>query len=247
MCVTAVASLLALVTAQIRAFQIGWHSRDLMQVAAVGLIVLLALNRRIDIQHKVPFLIAAFSVAGIGGIGTLGMFAGMVFIFPISAVIMSIFYPLKIAVTFILSTLLFYGTIATGFCSGALNLPPDCLMINPRHWGVYIASMIFFFVIACVVIYSYRKIMQQLINQISDQRDELTEALKQVRTLTGLLPICASCKKVRNDSGYWDQLEDYIQNHSDAKFSHAICPDCLNKLYPELANEVNVLMQAERH
>ncbi len=63
---------------------------------------------------------------------------------------------------------------------------------------------------------------------------ELQEALSNIKTLRGLIPICASCKKIRDDRGYWNQLEAYIGKHSDAKFSHGICPDCAKKLYPEL-------------
>ena len=59
------------------------------------------------------------------------------------------------------------------------------------------------------------------------------EALSKVKKLTGLLPICSSCKKIRNDKGYWEQLEAFIKDHSDAEFSHGICPECALKLYPE--------------
>ena len=63
---------------------------------------------------------------------------------------------------------------------------------------------------------------------------ELQDAPAQVKTLSGLLPICSSCKKVRDDEGYWNQLEVYIQDHSDVLFSHGLCPECANKLYPEI-------------
>lgn len=63
--------------------------------------------------------------------------------------------------------------------------------------------------------------------------DELKEALKRVKTLNGLLPICASCKKIRNDGGYWEQVETYIRSRSNAEFTHGICPDCVRLLYPE--------------
>jgi PAS domain S-box-containing protein len=63
---------------------------------------------------------------------------------------------------------------------------------------------------------------------------QLQEALREIKTLSGLIPICASCKKIRDDQGYWQQLEAYIQEHSDAQFSHGICPDCARRLYPEL-------------
>jgi PAS domain S-box-containing protein len=64
--------------------------------------------------------------------------------------------------------------------------------------------------------------------------EELKKALATVKTLSGLLPICASCKKIRDDKGYWNQIESYISDHSEAEFSHAICPECSEKLYPEL-------------
>ncbi|MCF8043649.1 MAG: PAS domain S-box protein [Desulfarculaceae bacterium] len=61
----------------------------------------------------------------------------------------------------------------------------------------------------------------------------LQEALAQVKTLSGLLPICSHCKKIRDDSGYWRQIEQYVENHSQAEFSHSMCPQCAHKLYPE--------------
>jgi len=63
---------------------------------------------------------------------------------------------------------------------------------------------------------------------------ELQAALAKVNKLSGLLPICASCKKIRDDKGYWNQIESYIREHSEAEFSHGICPECVKKLYPEL-------------
>lgn len=63
---------------------------------------------------------------------------------------------------------------------------------------------------------------------------ELRKALSDVTTLSGLLPICSSCKKIRDDKGYWNQLEHYISSHSEASFTHGICPDCAKALYPEV-------------
>lgn len=67
---------------------------------------------------------------------------------------------------------------------------------------------------------------------------ELGRALSEVKRLSGLLPLCASCKKVRDDNGYWRQVEQYITDQTGAMVSHAICPDCVRKLYPELADEL---------
>ena len=62
---------------------------------------------------------------------------------------------------------------------------------------------------------------------------ELQEALSKVKRLRGLLPICASCKRIRDDKGYWQQIETFIHEHSEAEFSHGLCPECMEKLYPE--------------
>lgn len=64
---------------------------------------------------------------------------------------------------------------------------------------------------------------------------ELRQALANVKSLSGLLPICASCKKIRDDQGYWNQVESYVQAHSEATFTHGICPDCMKRLYPEFS------------
>jgi PleD family two-component response regulator len=62
---------------------------------------------------------------------------------------------------------------------------------------------------------------------------ELQEALENVKTLSGLLPICASCKDIRTDEGYWIKVESYFKSRSDLNFTHGICPGCLKKLYPK--------------
>ena len=62
---------------------------------------------------------------------------------------------------------------------------------------------------------------------------ELENALAKVKALSGLLPICAGCKQIRDDQGYWGQVEIYIQKHSEAQFTHSLCPDCVKKYYPE--------------
>jgi len=77
--------------------------------------------------------------------------------------------------------------------------------------------------------------------QIEEERErlikELQDALADVKTLSGLVPICANCKQIRDDKGFWMQVESYIQERSQARFSHGICPDCMKKLYPEFIPE----------
>lgn len=67
---------------------------------------------------------------------------------------------------------------------------------------------------------------------------DLQHALAQVKRLSGLIPMCSCCRKVRNDHGYWQQVEQYIAEHSAAKVSHGMCPTCVRKVYPEFADEI---------
>jgi hypothetical protein len=72
------------------------------------------------------------------------------------------------------------------------------------------------------------------VSRLEKTTERLQGALDSIKTLEGLLPICANCKNIRDDNGYWHQVEVYIRNNSKAEFSHSICPTCAQKLYPEL-------------
>jgi methyl-accepting chemotaxis protein len=96
--------------------------------------------------------------------------------------------------------------------------------------GVFLSAFIAFFTVRHVL-----KVEKALLNE----RNELQKALSKIKTLSGLLPICASCKKIRDDKGYWNQIELYIRDHTEAEFSHSLCPICAEKLYGDLLKEHN--------
>jgi DNA-binding response OmpR family regulator len=79
---------------------------------------------------------------------------------------------------------------------------------------------------------SARRILE-LEHRLAEKIDDLEEALSQVKMLKGFLPICSHCKNVRDDEGYWQSVEIFVHEHSDAVFSHSVCPDCLERHYPE--------------
>jgi hypothetical protein len=85
-----------------------------------------------------------------------------------------------------------------------------------------------------IVSTGFEKPYSILFHDLKKREEELSGALSQVKTLRGLLPICVGCMKIRNDTGYWQQLEGYISAHSEAEFTHGLCPECARKLYPEL-------------
>ncbi len=96
--------------------------------------------------------------------------------------------------------------------------------------GVFLSAFIAFFTVRHVL-----KVERVLLHE----RNELQKALSEIKTLSGLLPICASCKKIRDDKGYWNQIELYIRDRSEAEFSHSICPLCAEKLYGNLKKAHN--------
>lgn len=93
------------------------------------------------------------------------------------------------------------------------------------------------------IIYGFRKINVHLLARKRSEEekailiDDLQEALKDVKALQGLLPICSHCKSIRDDQGYWSKLEAYMSEHSEIRFSHGICPECARKFYPEVFDD----------
>ena len=90
-----------------------------------------------------------------------------------------------------------------------------------------------------------RDIQKQLISEKNKLIAKLQKALKEVKTLRGLIPICSFCKKIRNDDQSWEQIEIYIQKHSEAMFSHGVCLDCAKKHYPEFSKNIEKELNKE--
>ena len=91
------------------------------------------------------------------------------------------------------------------------------------------------FALSFIIFRQYKK-YHCLNSSMKAQNKKLADALDQIKALHGFLPICASCKKIRDDQGCWQQIEIYIRDHSDAEFTHSICPDCDKKLYSKYYN-----------
>ncbi|MFH2057271.1 MAG: response regulator [Pseudomonadota bacterium] len=80
-------------------------------------------------------------------------------------------------------------------------------------------------------------VLQKKNDDLKTLNKELNAALDRIKTLEGIIPICCVCKKIRDDKGYWEQIEQYISKHSKAAFSHGICPECMESQYPEFAQD----------
>ncbi len=106
----------------------------------------------------------------------------------------------------------------------------------PENKGQYL-SFVLGVVDVCALAIENSNRLNQLVKSeesLKLEKQNLERALSDVKTLSGLLPICSYCKNVKNDSGYWDKIENYFHEHSDVEFSHSICKHCADKLFPEL-------------
>ena len=79
-----------------------------------------------------------------------------------------------------------------------------------------------------------RFLIHRQLDEIQAKNKVLLRQLEEIKTLRGLVPICAKCKSVRDDSGFWQSIEIYVSEHSEAEFSHSLCPECKDELYPGL-------------
>jgi hypothetical protein len=133
--------------------------------------------------------------------------------------------------------LVWTGALFSG-AAGLLWIAPRWLPVHPYESQFSLRFAASFLVVSLFAYWfeqlrqHYKERMEAEQRRLLDERAALQEALSKVRQLSGMLPICAACKKVRDDQGYWTQIEAYIRDHSDAEFSHSLCPDCGDRLYP---------------
>lgn len=111
----------------------------------------------------------------------------------------------------------------------------DLLILNVPNHEIYIRAIILavFLLFGSALSVTVDR-LQRANRDKQELIHELQQALTDIKKLSGFLPICASCKKIRDDTGYWNQIETYIRDHSEAEFTHSLCPECVHTLYPEV-------------
>jgi len=126
-----------------------------------------------------------------------------------------------------------FGNTFNGAFEVYANVTEQTQRLKALFWHSYVIfPLVICILLSIVVVFSLR--MDKAAKERENMITELQDALSEVITLRGIIPICASCKKVRDDNGYWNQIESYIRDHSEADFSHGICPECVKILYPDL-------------
>ncbi len=134
------------------------------------------------------------------------------------------------------------GAIITFLLAKKYDILENVVRFAHRYeqWELDELIITFIFLVIALAVFSVRR-WREIVRakRVAEELNvKLQATLAEVKVLKGILPICANCKKVRDDRGYWQQVESYISEHSDTIFSHSICPDCMEALYPEYAHEI---------
>ena len=113
-------------------------------------------------------------------------------------------------------------------------------VLNYDHHELDEVIITLLFLLLCFLHFSIRRWKEscEARTRLEKANHELRQAMAEIRQLKGIIPICSNCKKVRNDQGYWQQVEQYVSDHSDALFSHGLCPECLDKAMTELDQDL---------
>jgi len=115
---------------------------------------------------------------------------------------------------------------------------------------IHLSSILFMFIGLIFIIYLFSNDIKENEDTLEESIRNLEQAMSEIKTLKGLIPICSTCKKIRDDKGFWNNLEAHIQKHSHATFSHGICPDCADEMYgkEDWYNEVKTkISKADKH
>ena len=221
----------------LRILTMGWQFFFLIHIISVPVVILFAIFRRsISLEIKVYYLILILFIIATFGFVNLSLSGSGIPFMMLGILIAVTFLERKTAIRFYLLSVLIVSIIGFLSVKGIVALKMNIAAYHayPTSW---IASLATFSVVIGMVILLVGNIGQLLnvkLAELKKTNDELQQAQGEIKTLQGILPICSYCKKIRDDKGYWNRLETYIHHHSNALFSHSICPDCIKKQHGDL-------------
>ena len=135
-----------------------------------------------------------------------------------------------------------YGGLGPGICASILSVLAFDYFFD-QNPGVFDLSFdggirLLMGVAVCFFVTYLNAQRRKVLLELVATNKALENALEEIKTLRGILPICMHCKQIRNDEGLWEQIDHYLAAHIDAQFSHSVCPNCLRKLYPDVADNM---------
>ncbi len=212
-------------------------------VVGIGIVIMALARTRISYRTKVISLVLVFFSLGTGAMITAGFMGLGIEFFTLSIMFSTLLLDRRFSLRYTALVLVVLVLICYSVLSGyhVYKIDFNSYIHSTLLWVINLSSFIFLGIVAAFVSASILDMLRKnnenlhVINR--ELKEEIVERNKvesDRKTLQGLIPICSNCKQVRDDKGYWNRIESYIREHSDADFTHALCPECANKLYPEI-------------
>lgn len=138
-------------------------------------------------------------------------------------------------------------SIATYLLAAKYDIIDAFIQYSREHesWNLDEILTVFVALVFLAIVYGVRRRREMILLNlaVSRKNEELQAAISEIKQLKGILPICASCKRIRDDKGYWHQVEVYVSKHTEAEFSHGLCPECVKKMHPDIAERYSHLSE----
>lgn len=220
----------------LRFFQIGWRTVYFIHIIMIPTFVILALYRKkLSLSSKTILLMSTcllLSIFGLldFGLGSFGIQFLMLYL------LLAVVFFRKIAIKAYVSSLIIIALVGFLFVKGMI-VPQVLSSEYNTYPSAWLSAFSSFAIVLGLVIFIVGSIGHKLnlkVRELNRMNEDLQKAHNEIKILRGIIPICSICKKIRDTSGYWNKLEAYIQDHSEAVFSHGVCRDCGKEHYPDL-------------
>lgn len=193
------------------------------------------LRHRLSFDVKVGILLILFYIVGIAGLLFFGLVSAGAWWLILCALIAKIFYPFWTGMLHAAICLLLIIGAGIAYSTGMLTLDHDlqALATSGSTWATLIFGCVFISLSIFAAVTTYQRAVVSLLRDMAQNQQKIDEKTEEINRLKGMLPICAQCKKIRDDKGFWETVESYIEKNSKATFSHCLCPDCGKTFYGE--------------
>ncbi|HWK54585.1 MAG TPA: hypothetical protein VNR18_09455 [Hyphomicrobiales bacterium] len=225
----------------------GWLPIYTMHIGLMGLyLVATALRGRMTMERRILFLLSFFTVVGVSAIVAFGLLGAGLWWLVLGALLADVFCQRRTALLYAGASLVVIVAIAIAYLEGYLTvaLDADDYVRQAAVWMAMIVGCVLLTLFISSALTTYQRATQELLQEVERNRqqkeallEEKERALAEIRRLQGFIPICAHCKKIRDDKGYWENVEAYVAKRADVTFSHCLCPDCGHQLYGEEWNQ----------
>lgn len=212
----------------------GWQPIYSLHIAlAIFYCGCFSLRKHLSFDVRVGILITLFYIVGISGVFSFGLVGAGAWWLVLCALIAKIFYSYRAGLIHAAISLVLIAVAGYAYTTGLLSIPFDAneYITRVSTWATLFFGCVFMSLFIFSAITTYQRALFSLLREFVHSKKELEENLDELNKLRELIPICAECKNIRDDKGYWESVEAYMEKNSSLTFTHCLCPSCGNKLY----------------